>query len=394
MGYYRRALTARCNHRVPALPSRRSISPSGATTPVTAAAAAVLRRELLSWYRRHRRDLPWRPTKARPANPYHVLVSEAMLQQTQVATVIAYFHRFIGHLPTIETLAAAPEREVLRLWQGLGYYRRARHLHAAARVIVERHDGRVPADVASLLALPGVGRYTAGAVASIAYGTPAPIVDGNVARVLARAFALDAPIDDPATRLTLWSLAESLLPRRGCGDFNQALMELGALVCAPRNPACAVCPWRASCAALRQGDVERLPRRTARREPRAVVHHIAAVRHGNHWLMEQRGPRGLWAGMWQFTTCESMSVPQTPLDIAAWLEKHTGISDAAVAHVKSFPHQTTHRAITFHLWTAVAEDRVPRPALALHRTWRRLDDLDDLPLPNPQRRAARLLLGR
>jgi len=181
------------------MPRTRRPSPGPAPTDPPADPEAVrrLRRGLLRWYGRTRRDLPWR---ADPPNPYHVLVSEAMLQQTQVATVVPYFHRFLAELPTLPDLAAADEQRVLRLWQGLGYYRRARHLHATARAIVEHHDGRVPDTPEALLTLPGVGRYTAGAVASIAFGRRAPILDGNAARVLARYFAVGEPIDRPATR--------------------------------------------------------------------------------------------------------------------------------------------------------------------------------------------------
>ncbi|MEZ6191711.1 MAG: A/G-specific adenine glycosylase [Phycisphaerales bacterium] len=201
-----------------------------------------VRQRLLKWYDAHRRHLPWRADKSETPNPYHVLVSEAMLQQTQVATVIPYFNRFIEALPTVDDLAAADEQAVLRLWQGLGYYRRARNLHAAAKAIQQEHGGKVPDTIEALLKLPGVGRYTAGAIASIAYGRPAPILDGNVARVLARLFLIEQPVDAPKTRNTLWQLAEQLVPDKRAGDFNQAVMELGALVCTKVNPSCEACP--------------------------------------------------------------------------------------------------------------------------------------------------------
>ena len=244
------------------------------------ATTTALRRRVLRWYRGHRRDLPWRAaaegTGGR-ADPYHVLVSEAMLQQTQVATVVPYFCRFAAALPEVTALARASERRVLRLWQGLGYYRRARHLHAAAKRIVSAHRGQVPADVEQLLQLPGVGRYTAGAVASIAFGRRAPILDGNVARVLARWLALAEPIDRAETRRRLWAAATQLVPARSPGDFNQGLMELGALVCTPRTPRCRACPVAALCQGQRAGLADTLPHRTERRTPTTVTHHVVAV---------------------------------------------------------------------------------------------------------------------
>src|SRR3954466_12295844 len=194
--------------------------------------ASGFARHLLAWFDRHQRALPWRTVA--PLDPYIVLVSEAMLQQTQVATVIPYFQRFIARFPTVTALAESDEQQVLRLWQGLGYYSRARNLRAAARMVVQEFNGQVPQTVQELLSLPGVGRYTAGAVASIAFGKRAPILDGNVARVLCRLDCIRDDPREPATRELLWSRAAQILPKSRLGDFNSALMELGALVCTPR----------------------------------------------------------------------------------------------------------------------------------------------------------------
>src|SRR5438105_5534112 len=207
------------------------------------------RRSLLAWYTANRRDLPWRvarksPTSERP-DPYRVLVSEAMLQQTQVATVIPYFNRFMAAYPTLRDLAAANEQEVLRVWQGLGYYSRARHLLGTAKILVDEKNGKIPATVEELLELPGIGRYTAGAIASLAFERRAPILDGNVSRVLCR---LDLIRDE--SKEALWTRAEELLPKKRIGDFNSALMELGATVCTPRAPKCLMCPVQKHCAAL------------------------------------------------------------------------------------------------------------------------------------------------
>jgi A/G-specific adenine glycosylase len=250
-----------------------------ASAPILADAAPIARR-LLAWYRRHRRDLPWRRTR----DPYAIWLSETMLQQTRVATVIPYYHAFLGEFPDIRRLAEAPLERVLGRWSGLGYYTRARHLHAAARAVVARHGGRVPDDETALGALPGIGRYTRGAILSIAFDRPAPVLDGNVARVLVRCFAIPGDARRPAVARRLWELAAGLVPPRAPGEFNQALMELGALVCLPRGPRCSGCPLRARCRAFLTGRVERYPTPRARRP--------AAVRHAAAAILESA--RGIW----------------------------------------------------------------------------------------------------
>ncbi|MEX0886876.1 MAG: A/G-specific adenine glycosylase [Phycisphaeraceae bacterium] len=349
----------------------------------------VLRRRLLAWYGRHRRDLPWRLDPPARPDPYHILVSEAMLQQTQVATVISYYRRFLDRFPTLEALAAADEQEVLALWQGLGYYRRAQHLHAAACVIVADHASRVPDTAAALARLPGVGRYTAGAVASIAFDQPAPILDGNVARVLARVYAIAEPIDATATRTQLWQLAGELVPRRNAGQFNQALMELGALCCLPRNPQCTRCPLRAECRAHRDDRVHELPRRSPRREPVNVTHHVAIIERSRGrsrvYVFMPRPASGLWSNMWQFPTLELAADARAPrpADLLDWVREQTGLTCRLAATLDAFTHQTTHRTIRvrashLHITAGRLRPRVGQ--------WRKLDNLADLPLPNPHRR--------
>ena len=222
-------------------------------------AIAAIRRDLLSWYDRERRDLPWRRTQ----DPYRVWLSEIMLQQTRVETVIPYYERFLERFPTVSDLAEAPIDDVLARWSGLGYYRRARSLHEAAGQIVREHAGVFPEDSAEALALPGVGRYTAGAILSIAYGRPEPILDGNVIRILSRWLRLGPEI--PQSHL--WTLAEDLVPEERPGDFNQAMMELGATVCTPRSPSCLLCPVQERCEARAEGTPERYPAPKAKEKP-------------------------------------------------------------------------------------------------------------------------------
>ena len=381
-------------------------SPAGPEIP--SQRLAGVRRRLLAWYDEHHRRLPWRasPGSGAPADAYHVLVSETMLQQTQVATVEPYFTRFIERWPTIADLAAASEQDVLTQWQGLGYYRRARQLHAAARAVAESHGGVIPRDVAQLLELPGVGRYSAGAVASIAFGQSEPIVDGNVARVLARCFAIDEPVDAPAGRDRLWALAARLVPgaRRSAtrgranppGDFNQALMELGALVCTPRRPHCDACPLRSVCAARAAGDVDRLPIKRSRKSPLPVQHHVLAIERRGRHLFQQRPADGLRSHMWQLPTMELTPQAAAPAigdsadALRRWVRATLGLQCAQMTPVQTFEHRTTHRCIAFHVWSVrEVSGRLRRNA----GVWRPLSQIDDLPLSNAQQRIVRSLLS-
>jgi len=351
-----------------------------------------IRRQLLVWYEERGRELPWRAAQRGAAqdrpDPYAILVSEAMLQQTQVATVVQYFRRFMTRFPTLEMLAEADEQEVLQLWQGLGYYRRARHLHAAARVIAHQFGGSVPADTKHLEQLPGVGRYTAGAVASIAFGKRAAILDGNVARVLARLLAVREPVDEPTTRTQLWSHADALVSPTQPGDFNQALMDLGAMVCTPRHPQCRECPLHTECRAYMLGLANQLPVRGRRAKVQPAVHSVVALRHGDRYLFEQRASKGLWSNMWQLPTLEAPT-ESSGRGLADWVWERFDSAPRALELQGEFRHRTTHRAIRFVVFDAPlhASPSPVRPGLL----WRTLGDIGDLPLPNPQHRAIALL---
>jgi A/G-specific adenine glycosylase len=350
----------------------------------------TFRRRLLRWYDRHRRDLPWRRAPGERSDvigPYEVLVSEAMLQQTQVATVIPYYQRFLKRFPTIEALAGADEQEVLRLWQGLGYYARARHLHRAARHIARELGGRIPCTVKDLQELPGIGRYTAGAVASIAFEQRAPILDGNVARVLCR---LDLVISDPRERSVqhqLWSRAEAVLPRARVGDFNSALMELGATVCTPRSPRCLLCPVRGHCESAEAGVQEQIPPPRVRRASPVERRWTFCLRFEDRWLLEQRPATGRWAGMWQFHTAvaDGRATPEGYLSAGKW------VMAAVPRCLGQIEHSLTHRRYRFHVFQS--ELRPPVPALAAQQRWVRLDELPEYPLPRPHVRIASLLAG-
>jgi A/G-specific adenine glycosylase len=259
--------------------------------------------DLLAWYDRHRRTLPWRAPPGTSADPYLVWLSEIMLQQTTVRAAAPYFTRFAARFPSVTALARADIEDVLKLWAGLGYYARARNLHACAREIAARHGGTFPDREEELIALPGIGRYTAAAVAAIAFGRKASPVDGNVERVLARLFAVEAPL--PNAKPAIRKLAEQLTPDGRPGDFAQAMMDLGATICTPKAPACALCPFVRSCVARQRGDPERFPHKAKKREARlrrgaAFV----AIRADGHVLVRRRAAKGLLGGMTEVATTD------------------------------------------------------------------------------------------
>jgi A/G-specific adenine glycosylase len=316
-------------------------------------------------------------------DPYAVLLSEFMLQQTQVATVLPYFARFLATFPTITSLAAASEQGVLRLWQGLGYYSRARNLHAAARKIVTDFAGQIPATVDALISLPGIGRYTAGAIASIAFNCRAPILDGNVARVLCRLEKIETDPRDPATIKRLWTLAEKILPPKNCGDFNSAMMELGATVCTPRQPRCLTCPLKNSCKAFAAGLQDSIPAPKKSRPTPIHTRWTFCIRHKNHWLLERRPPTGRWASLWQFPTVEAVG----PSPEAKAISREIGLTITHLTPLGHVRHALTHRRYTFTAYTANA--RLTRTAA--NRKWITLEELDQFPLSRPQLKIAELI---
>ncbi len=258
---------------------------------------------LLSWYDRHRRVLPWRALPGEPPDPYRVWLSEIMLQQTTVKAVAPYFVRFVARWPTVHALAAAPLEDVLRLWAGLGYYARARNLHACAKAVMERHDGQFPCEESQLAALPGIGPYSAAAIAAIAFGARTAAIDANAERVLGRLFAVEARL--PAAKPQIRSLAQRLLPPTRAGDFAQALMDLGASICTPKRPSCVLCPWTWNCRARRRGDPETFPHK-APKSPGSLRCGAAFVllSAGHTILLRNRPPRGLLGGMAEVPTTE------------------------------------------------------------------------------------------
>ena len=366
-------------------------SEPAAPTDDPVGAAAVLRprlpRRLLDWFARFRRDLPWR----RDRDPYRIWVSEVMLQQTQAATVVPYFERFLDAFPTLTDLAAADEQDVLRLWEGLGYYRRARDLLRTAKALAASHGGRFPDDPAALAGLPGLGHYTRNAVLSQAFDRQLPILEANSKRVLARLFGRTGdPSRGPELRW-LWAAAEALLPARRAGDFNQALMELGALVCTPAAPRCGECPLAADCVARRLGRQEAIPARTLPPETVDVREAAIVVRRGGAVLLAQRPPQGRWASMWEFP--HGPLAPGEPADEAAGrlLPELTGLRARLGPELATVRHGVTRFRITLICFEAEYLSSEFRSSFYRAAAWLTPRELSGRPVSSPQRRLAKLV---
>ena len=317
------------------------------------------RATLTSWYHTNGRLLPWRQTR----DPYAILVSEFMLQQTQVAAVIPYYKEWLRRFPDFAALARAPECDILHAWQGLGYYARARNLHAVAKTVQYRHEGRFPRNLAAIGEFPGIGRYTANAVATFAFDQPVPIVETNTARVLARLFDFHGPIDRAAGREELWKRARTLVPKYSARIYNSALVDLGALICSPRQPKCAICPVKKFC---RAKDPETLPNKKARPPTLRLTEHHAFIARQETILLQQANRR--WRGMWILPPLQRRSANPRPV------------------YRSIFPF-TNHRVAlnVYALRRKKIDNRSQR--------WIRVDSLDSIPIPSPHRRAIAALVS-
>ena len=348
-----------------------------------------LARRLHPWFVRHQRDLPWRHDR----DPYRIWVSEVMLQQTQVATVVPYFERFLRAFPTVTALAAAEEQDVLRHWEGLGYYRRARDLHRAAREIAARHHGQFPDDPTVVRGLPGLGRYTCNAVLSQAFDRRLPILEANSQRVLSRLFGRTEDPRQAAARLWLWQAAEDILPDRRVGAFNQALMELGALVCTPTAPRCGKCPLVARCAARKMDRPESIPARTP---PPPILHvqEVAiVVRRGADVLLVERPPTGRWAGLWEFPHGPLLEGEPHESAASRLLHQLAGLDARLGSELVTIRHGVTRYRITLTCFEAEHTGGEFRSSFYVEGRWLARADLAAYPVSSPQRRLARFLVS-
>ncbi len=348
-------------------------------TPIT--------QKLLAWFAVQQRDLPWR----RNPTPYTVWVAEIMAQQTRLETMLPYYQRWMTNFPTLQDLAAASQQHVLGLWEGLGYYSRARNLHKAARVVVDEYNGKLPGDIKSLRALPGIGRYTAGAIASLAFGLDEPAVDGNVKRVLARVFLVEEPVDSTSGGKRIWSLASENLPSGRAGEYNQALMELGALICLPRAPDCSHCPIQEDCQAHAAGRQADLPVKKAKAK---IPHHIvtaAVIRKDGRVLIAQRPQGEMFGGMWEFPGGKLEDGETLQTCLKREIKEELGVKIKVNEEIGVFKNTYTHFRVTLYAFVCSLHGGRPRSIQVDDLRWVALDELVNFPMSKLDRRISQQL---
>lgn len=350
---------------------------------------AEMARRLADWHPHQQRTLPWRTAPAGQRNPYEVWISEIMAQQTRVETVVDYFNRWLERFPTVQALAAADQQEVLKLWEGLGYYARARNLHKAAQQVVNEFGGELPRSRTEILSLPGIGEYTAGAILSIAFGQPEPILDGNVKRVLSRLWDIAAPISDTETLKRLWALARQIAeaaPARTAGIVNEGLMELGATICVPQNPRCLICPLADLCVANANGTQNQRPvippkKQTPHYDVAAGVIWQGTPFH-SRLLIAQRPQDGMLGGLWEFP---GGKMEPADADLSACLRREIaeelGVTIVVGAPVTTVKHAYTHFRITLHAFHAQVEHGEPQAIGCADWRWVEFSSLDVFPFP-------------
>lgn len=339
-------------------------------------------RELTQWYDLHHRDLPWRRTQ----DPYAIWISEVMLQQTRVDTVVPYYERWMRAFPTIQALAQADRQEVLKVWEGLGYYSRARNAHDAANMVLSEYNGIFPTSAAEVRKLKGIGPYTTAAICSIAFGQDLAVVDGNVIRVLSRFFHIDEDIRKPAVVKEIQQLADIILPKGDAGRFNQAVMELGATICKPRNPECLKCPLSANCIAFKEMAVDRLPYKSpAKKIPHHVIVVCIIMDDQERLLIAQRPEEAMLGGLWEFPggKVEKDELPEDGL--RREIREELGVDLGELDYFHSLDHGYSHFKITLMAWLGRIKEGTPAPRASQQLKWVRVADLSDYPFPKANR---------
>jgi len=340
--------------------------------------------KLLTWYNLNKRTLPWRGR----LSAYAVWVSEIMLQQTRVETVIPYFDKWMHLFPNIRALANASEHAVLNAWEGLGYYSRARNLHKAARIVAEQYNGEIPRDLDELRKLPGIGRYTLGAIASIAFGMDVSALDGNIKRVYARIFDIEQPVDSPVGEKILWQLADENLPKGQAGDYNQALMDLGATICVPKNPRCLICPVMERCKARQNGTQNERPVMKPKKEVPHYVHAAGVVIERRKVLLAQRPSKGLLGGMWEFPNGRVDGDPAKGLSRALKTEYKLRLRvERGQGALGLVQHGYSHFSVTVHVFAC---ELISMPK-GTNLKWVSLKDLDNYPMGKIDRQIAKMI---
>lgn len=348
-----------------------------------------IRNRLLAWYDKSQRPLPWRKDHA----PYQIWISEIMLQQTRVQTALPYYQRWMARFPDVAAVAEASEDEILKHWEGLGYYSRARNIHATARALMERFDGTLPRSSRTLLSLPGIGSYTAGAIMSLAFNEDTPAVDGNVERVFARVFNIDTPVKEKPGADLIREIAREILPKGDARRFNQALMDLGALVCTPGTPECQRCPIRDSCLSLRRGVVEKRPVRGEKKRSTAIEVAVGVLLRGDRIFIQKRPASGLMPNLWEFPggKIEAGETPEEAL--VRELREELGVQVRPLEKIALIRHSYTSFRVALHAYYCTLRDEAAEPKLrsAVESRWASRKELDDYAFPSANRRLIKLL---
>ena len=337
----------------------------------------TLQKKLLNWYGEEKREMPWRNDR----NPYRILVSEFMLQQTQVKTVIPYFERWMKSFPTVQKLARARESTILKHWEGLGYYSRARNLKKSAQIILKNHSGKVPDSMDEILKLPGVGRYTAGAVLSIAFDQKVPVLDGNVKRVLSRIFLLKENGSNRKSENILWETMQALLPEKGVGNFNQAFMELGATVCLPKNPLCLLCPLKQLCNAQKNGEQDLYPPQKQKSPSAKIEVSAAVIFRRNNIYIQKRKVGGLMGGLWEFPGGKFKPGESPEQCLHREIKEELGVTLHLDEKLMVIKHSYTRFRVTLHVFLCRLRSGKVSPSQCDEWTWIQAKDLETYPFP-------------
>ena len=350
-----------------------------------------IQKRLLLWFEANKRDLPWR----HGYSPYAVWISEVMLQQTQVKTVVPYYERWMERFPDVRSVAPAAEEELLKYWEGMGYYSRARNIHKTARILVDEFRGNFPRDHRAILKLPGIGRYTAGAIMSFAFNEEYPAVDANIERVLARLFNVETPVREKIARDFLWKTAEELIPKGKARKFNQALMELGAVVCLPKNPACLHCPLKGLCKSFQAGIAEKRPVFARRKAAVAIEVAIGVLFRDGKIFIQKRPPWGLMPHLWEFPGGK-LKNGETPREaLVRELREELSVDVCRLERITTLKHAYTSFKVTLHAFSCALcqEDREPVPSAAVDARWVLPAELDLYAFPAANRKLIKLLEG-
>ena len=344
---------------------------------------------LFNWYQEHARCLPWRKNPT----PYQVWISEVMLQQTRVETVIPYYERWMEHYPTLAVFACASQQEVLAMWEGLGYYSRARNLHRAAQIVMNEYGGELPEKVSLLRSLPGIGRYTAGAIASIAFGLDAPVMDGNIRRVLARVFDIHQPVGSKKGEERFWELASAHLPQGQAGKFNQALMDLGALICTPHQPNCVICPLNSSCEAFSLGVQTERPVKLPKESVPHYTVSSAIIQRDGQVLIAQRPANGLLGGMWEFPGGKVEPGEDLVSGLKREIREELGVEIEVDTTFGIYQHAYTHFRITLHAYLCKLNGSQPQTKYHTELIWTNPHSLRNYPMGKVDRQISNSLLN-